>query len=221
VIPTRNVSLVCWVCEESFQVEEPRGYAYLGRGSDLCPRPIGPDPLPQLVHTCPKCGFAGDGRAFEAAQADEQVRLWVLAGGLGGVETDGAGCAKYQRAAQCHANRRKPSPFQLSEYYLAASWSAQLEGAPEAAGALQEQAARYLEQALLEGEVADGERAIMTYLAGELHRRSGAFQVALQLFDEAAVEFTRHGGPKWLLCALGQQAGLAREGSAESAELAG
>jgi hypothetical protein len=137
------------------------------------------------------------------------------------VDTDGAGRAKYQRAARCHAKRRKPSPFQLSEYYLAASWSAQLEGVPESAGALQEQAARYLEQALLDGEIADRERAIMTYLAGELHRRSGAFQAALQLFDEAAIEFTRHGGPSWMLRALGQQAGLAREGSAESTELAG
>ena len=218
---TRSVSLLCWVCDETFEVEEPRSYAFSGRGSDLCPRPVGRNPLPFLVHTCPTCGFTGDGRSFAAAQADGQVRQWVLAGGLSELPTDGdTAHVRYERAALCHARRQCPSPLQLSEYYLAASWAAQLEGAAEVVRAFQEQAARYLEQALLTSEIADDERAIMSYLAGELHRRVGEFEAALQLFDESALEFTRHGGPKWLLRALGQQAGLAKRGSSEGAELA-
>jgi hypothetical protein len=108
----------------------------------------------------------------------------------------------------------------VAEFYLAASWSAQLEGAAEVAGPFQEEAARNLEGALLMGEVVDEERAVMSYLAGELRRRLGEFEAALQLFDQAALEFTRHGGPKWLIRALGQQAGLAKQRSAEGAALA-
>ncbi len=69
-------------------------------------------------------------------------------------------------------------------------------------------------------QVAEDERAVMTYLAGELRRRLGEFEAALQLFDEAALQFTQHGGPRWLMRALGQQAGLAKQGSAEAAPLA-
>lgn len=200
--------------------EEPRSYAVSGRGSDLCPRPLGRNPLPLLVHTCPTCGFTGDGRAFDPDEEDEQVREWVLAGGLAAAEATGeSGAAKYLRAALCHARRCRPSLLQIAEYYLAASWSAQLEDQPQAAPPFQEQAAGYLEHSLLVGEVPDPDRAVMTYLAGELRRRLGQFQAALQLFDEAALEFTRHGGPRWLLAALGNQAGLAREGSAEDAPL--
>jgi hypothetical protein len=218
---TRSVELLCWVCGESFQGEEPRSYTVSGRGSDLCPRPIGGNPLALLIHVCPTCGFAGDGRAFAPEEADEQIRQWVLGGGAAAVPTDGgAAHLRYERAALCHAHRQRPSPLQMFEYYVAASWSAQIEEVPEAARGAQVEAAHHLEQALLAGEVANEERAIMNYLAGELHRRTGDFKVALQLFDESAIEFTRHGGPKWLISALGQQAGLAKRESTESAELA-
>jgi hypothetical protein len=175
-----------------------------------------------LVHACPRCGFAGDARAFEAEQADEQVRAWVLGGNAAAeaVRDADSGYGRYQRAALCQARRKRASALQIGEFYLAASWSAQLEGAPEEAPPFQAEAARYLERALLTEEVGEGERAVMTYLVGELRRRLGEFEAALQLFDQAAVEFTRHDGPRWLLRALGQQAGLAKEKSAAGAALA-
>jgi len=218
---TRSVTLLCWVCGESFQGEEPCSYTVSGRGSDLCPRPVGGNPLALLIHTCPDCGFTGDGRAFAQEQADEQVREWVLGGGLSELPTDGdTAHLRYTRAALCHAHRQQPSALQIFEYHVASSWSAQLEGALDAARAAQADAVRCLEQALLADEVTSEERAIMNYLAGELCRRVGDFKAALQFFDESALEFTRHGGPKWLLRALGQQAGLAKRESTESAELA-
>jgi hypothetical protein len=218
---TRRVELVCWACGGAFQGEEPRSYTVSGRGSDLCPRPIGGNPLALLIHVCPSCGFAGDGRAFAPEQADEQARKWVLGGGMSSPPADGeAAHLRYERAALCHAHRERPSSLQLFEYYVAASWSAQIAEAPEAARAAQVEAARRLEQALLAGEVTNEERAIMNYLAGELHRRTGDFKAALQLFDESAIEFARYGGPKWLINALGQQAGLAKRESSESVELA-
>ena len=219
---TREIRLRCWVCEEEYDSEQPQSYQLHGRGSDLCPRPAGPSPLPLLLHTCPRCGFIGDEAAFDPEQADEQVREWVLAGGLAtsAREVPDSGHGQYVLAAMCHERRRRPSPFQLAELYLAASWSAQLEEAVEEVPRLQAEAARYLESALLLGEIAEEERAVMTYLAGELRRRLGEFDVALQLFDEAAITFTHHGGPRWLLRALGQQAGMAKNRSAEPAPLA-
>ncbi|MBN1458377.1 MAG: DUF2225 domain-containing protein [Armatimonadetes bacterium] len=218
----REIELQCWVCGEQFVREEPRKYAVAGRGSDLCPQPIGIDPLPLLLHTCPGCGFTGDGRAFAAAQEDEQVRSWIRAGGLTRVadEMPESGFARYEMAALCHGRRVAPSPLQLAEYYLAASWEAQIEKVDEVVGDYQEKAVQYLEQALLVGEIEDKERAVMTYLVGELRRRLGEFEAALSLFDEAAVLFAQHGGPKWMVRALGQQAKMARERSTESAPLA-
>jgi hypothetical protein len=193
---TLTIRLHCWVCDQRFEAEQPRSYALSGRGSDLCPRPVGLNPLPLLVHICPNCGFTGDGRGFDPEQADDQVQEWVLAGGLTALDRDSdRSDVKYERAALCHARRRRPSPLQVAEFYLAASWSAQLEEAPERAPSYQEEAA-------------------------ELRRRLGEFEAALQLFDEAAVEFTQHGGPRWLLQALGQQAGLAKQRSSAEAELA-
>jgi uncharacterized protein (DUF2225 family) len=219
---TREIELACWVCGEVFVREEPRGYAVAGRGSDLCPQPAGVNPLPLLLHTCPTCGFTADGRGFHPDQEDEQVREWVLAGGLSRVaaqmpETD---YVRYEIAALCHARRRDPSLLQLAEYYLAASWLAQIEGAEDVLADYQAEAARHLERALLIGELEENERAVMTYLVGELRRRLGEFDVALQLFDEAAVQFAQYGGPKWMIRALGQQAKMARERSTEAAPLA-
>jgi hypothetical protein len=221
-VRTREIDLECWVCGERFVGKEPRSYAVGGRGSDLCPKPLDQNPLPLMLHTCPGCGFTGDGRAFHASQADEQVREWVLARGLAEAarQVPDSGYARYELAALCHGRRRRVSALQLAEYYLAASWSAQLEQAEGVAPQYQAEAAKHLERALLVGEVADEERAVMTYLVGELRRRLGEFEAALQLFDEAAIQFTQHGGPTWLLRALGQQAGLAKEGSADPAPLA-
>lgn len=220
---TREIELECWVCGERFAAEEPRSYAVAGRGSDLCPKPFGPNPLPLLVHSCPTCGFTGDGRAFHSSQKDDQVREWVLAGGLARAASDlpDSGYAKYEMAALCHRRRRTPSALQLAEFYLAASWSAQLEDVEDAVEDYQAEAVSHLERAVLAGEVEDSERAVMIYLAGELRRRTGEFEAALQLFDEAAVEFTRHGGPRWLVSALGQQANLAKQRSRAAASLPG
>ena len=219
---TREIELQCWVCGEVFVREEPRGYAVAGRGSDLCPQPAGLNPLPLLLHTCPTCGFTADGRGFDPSQLDEQVREWVLAAGLSrtAAQLPEADYARYEIAAICHGRRRDPSPLQLAEYYLAASWSAQLDDAPDVVPDYQAEAARHLERALLMGELEENERAVMTYLVGELRRRLGEFDAALRLFDEAAIQFTQHGGPKWLIRALGQQARMARERSTDGAALA-
>ena len=109
---TRTVGLHCWVCGESFEVEEPRSYTVSGRGSDLCPRPVGFNPLPMLVHSCPNCGFSSDSRGFAAEQADEGVREWALAGGLKGIGSDPKSAhGMYERAALCHARREQlPDP---------------------------------------------------------------------------------------------------------------
>ena len=175
-----------------------------------------------LLHTCPTCGFTADGRGFDPSQLDEQVREWVLAAGLSrtAAQLPEADYARYEIAAICHGRRRDPSPLQLAEYYLAASWSAQLDDAPDVVPDYQAEAARQLERALLMGELEEKERAVMTYLVGELRRRLGEFDAALRLFDEAAIEFTQHGGPKWLIRALGQQARMARERSTDDATLA-
>ena len=219
---TREIELDCWVCGERFMREEPRAYAMAGRGSDLCPQPVGFNPLPLLLHTCPTCGFTADGRGCQSSQDDEQVRDWVLAGGLTRVadEMPDTDYARYEMAALCEARRRQPSALQLAEYYLAASWQAQLDQALDVVGDYQEKAAQYLEQALLVGELEDTERGVMTYLVGELRRRLGEFEAALKLFDEAAVQYAEYGGPKWMVKALNQQARMAREGSTEAAPLA-
>ncbi len=219
---TREIELACWVCGEVFLREEPRAYALTGRGSDLCPQPVGVNPLPLLLHTCPTCGFTADGRGFQSSESDEGVREWVLAGGLSSVvaQLPEAEYTRYEIAAVCHGRRREPSALQLAEYYLAASWLAQLEGALDVVADYQSEAAQHLERALLIGEIEDKEQAVMTYLVGELRRRLGEFDAALQLFDEAAVQFTQHGGPKWMISALGQQARMAKEQSAEAAPLA-
>ncbi len=84
----------------------------------------------------------------------------------------------------------------------------------------QEKAAQYLEQALLVGELEEKEKAVMTYLVGELRRRLGEFEAALKLFDEAAIQYAEHGGPRWMVRALNQQTRMARERSTQGAPLA-
>ncbi|MCJ7752274.1 MAG: DUF2225 domain-containing protein [Armatimonadetes bacterium] len=219
---TREIELDCWVCGERFMRDEPRAYAMTGRGSDLCPQPVGFNPLPLLLHTCPTCGFTADGRGFQPSRDDDQVRNWVLAGGLTRVadEMPDTDYSRYEMAALCEARRIQPSALQLAEYYLAASWQAQLDEALDVVDDYPEKAAQYLEKALLVGELDDEERAVMTYLVGELRRRLGEFEAALRLFDEAAVQYAEYGGPKWMVRALNQQAKMARERSSETAMLA-
>jgi len=95
---------------------------------------------------------------------------------------------------------------------LRAAWCCVDEGDTEAERYFRRQSAWMFERAL---EAYDGverdERAVLTYLVGELWRRIGDTTVAAQWFDHVADEVLDTDSQQWLIAAANQQRDCPRE----------
>lgn len=187
----RDVRLRCPVCERNFtsrEVVSTNGFG--GKRTDFQVRAAGEQPTPYLVHLCPTCGYAGRIELFaEDAVATPAVieRVWteltprLTAEGVTGSE-------KCEFAAKV-ALWAGASPSELGDLYLRASWCCVDEGDIEAERYFRRHAAWSFESALAEWDGVDStDRALLTYLVGELWRRIGDDRKAREWYDRVANE---------------------------------
>jgi len=172
-----------------------------GQDTDFYPHYWGFNPLPHFVHRCPGCGFVAYKDEFE-----EPVQK------ISGLQTLGlpkdpndSGINRYSDAAAYYAEKGADKLL-VANCYLRAGWCARIEGRKEEEQVMLTKAAQWFTEALEEGSVDVRQRAVIAYLIGELHRRCGRFDEALEFFERAKRESPK----EWLSSVIERQAGLAR-----------
>jgi uncharacterized protein (DUF2225 family) len=214
----QQIELQCPVCETRFRSQAVISTnSFGGKRTDFHERAAGTQPLPYLVHMCSSCGYTGAERDFtDEADVTPVVRehVWTeLAPQLTAAPNRGAvlGSEKYEAAAKV-AEWQGLEPRHVADLLLRAAWCCVDEGDMEAERFFRRKAAWAFERALdaFDG-VAREERAVLTYLVGELWRRVGDARGAREWFDRVPGEVVDPATQQWVLDAARQQRDCPRE----------
>lgn len=210
----RHIDLTCPVCGNRFNSQAVLSTnAFGGKRTDFHERAAGTQPLPYFIHLCARCGYAGCERDFsEEAEVGPLLKEHVwdeLAPRLpSGVVT---GSDKYEFAAKV-AIWQGAEPRRIADLLLRAAWCCVDEGDIEAERYFRRQAAWMFERALASYDgVEREERAVLTYLVGELWRRCGDSAKARTWFERVPQEVTGEPLQQWVLDAARQQRDCPRE----------
>jgi uncharacterized protein len=202
------IQLRCPVCTKTFTSQAVMSTNSLGgEATDFHVRAIGIQPLGYLVHRCERCGYAGTEEQFSedtTLMPGLEGRIWnELAPHLGCDSPTGS--EKYEFAAKV-ATWQGDAPRRVGELWLHAAWCAMDEDDVEAERFYRRHAVRVFEDALAtHGGIDRDERALVTYLVGELWRRIGDTAKARRLFNKVPDEITSLTKQRWLLDAARQQ----------------
>lgn len=206
-----TIALRCVWCDRDFDTSAVVSTnSFGGKRTDFHERAAGTQPLPYLVHACPRCGFTGAERDFGTVVIDTYQRA-LLAGVVTPFGGDAPPCGsdKYDRAARicevlCAGEHR-----QIADLWLRAAWCAVDERDTEAERFYRLRAVRAFEQSM-GGDLGD-ERPLVTYLIGELWRRIGDAEKACEWFDRVPSEITDAHMQQWILDVAAQQRHRPRE----------
>jgi uncharacterized protein len=207
-----EIELTCPICSYTFSSQAVLSTSLLGKRTDFHERAEGAQPLPYLIHTCSKCGYTGVEHDFDDEAALEPAvreHVWdelapkLPIGTLTGSE-------KYEFAAKV-AMWQGAEPRRVADLFLRAAWCCVDEGDVEAERYFRRFAAWGFEGALESQQVDRDERALVTYLVGELWRRIGDVARARQWFDRVPSEVTNAKDQKWVVRAARQQRDQPRE----------
>jgi uncharacterized protein (DUF2225 family) len=209
-----EIHLTCPACRTQFASRLITSCGNRGQDTDFRPHYWGLDPLPHFVHTCPSCEFSGltddfvePGTEAERVDHDEPPARPF---------DDTPGSRKYELAAERYAAAQQPEHRLVGDLYLRASWCARLEAAPAREASLQRQAILHFEAALEDPDLGRDERAVITYLAGELYRRVGCFDFAQAMLARCSELEWPEEELGWLRPLVEQQTRLARQGIADN-----
>lgn len=178
-------SLTCPCCKHGFESQLVIGYQVGEKDADFCPRYTDGNPLPQLMHVCPQCGFVGfeaDYRQLTDEGRIEKIRTllngfhWKPGDNLGGAE-------RFRRAALIATYSGKRSA-EVADLYLQATWCSRMEGEhDDEQRNARRKAVKYFELALKAEEFSPDDLPVVHYLVGELYRRLGDTENAREHFS--------------------------------------
>lgn len=212
----KQIDLTCPICETRFTSHAVLSTnSFGGKRTDFHERAAGAQPLPYLIHICGRCGYAGGERDFsDEADVSPVLREHVLdelAPRLPEVGGTIPGSAKYEFAAKVAA-WQGAEPRRIADLYLRAAWCCVDEGDVEAERFFRRHAAWQFEAALSSYDGAEREeRAVLTYLVGELWRRIGDLALAGEWFDRVESEVMDPAAQRWVLDAAWQQRSCPRD----------
>lgn len=183
-------TLHCPACAHALTSPLVGAFEVAGTDTDFCPQYRGGNPLPALVHVCPLCGYCGFEPDFAPIE-DESV-LDGVRGALRALEWQVgqllSGAERYRRTALLAVWLGK-SNAEIAELWMQAMWCSRLDGEPEQKERrLRQKAIKYFEIALAEGEFGPEDTAAVHYLLGELKRRAGRPDAALEEFSRVTPE---------------------------------
>ena len=210
----QQIELTCPVCETHFRSQAVVSTnSFGGKRTDFHERAAGTQPLPYLVHMCSHCGYSGSERDFvEENEVSALVKehVWNELAPCLGCGTV-AGSEKYEAAAKV-AEWQGMEPRHVADLLLRAAWCCVDEGDVEAERYFRRKAAWAFERSLDSYDgVSRDERAVLTYLIGELWRRVGDARTAVEWFDRVPGEVTDAQNQQWVLDAARQQRDCPRE----------
>ncbi|HTR79260.1 MAG TPA: DUF2225 domain-containing protein [Gemmatimonadaceae bacterium] len=210
----QQIELHCPICETQFRSQTVVATnSFGGKRTDFHERAAGTQPLPFLIHVCNRCGYSGAERAFAEETDVSDVlkeRVWnELAPSLSSGSL--AGSEKYEAAAKV-AEWQGRETRHVADLLLRAAWCCVDEGDIEAERFFRRKSAWKFAEALESfDEVARDERAVLTYLVGELWRRVGDINTAREWFDRVDAEITDGVAQQWVIDAAAQQRDCPRE----------
>jgi uncharacterized protein (DUF2225 family) len=203
----RQIELRCPVCDNEFKSQSVVSTnAFGGKRTDFHERAAGTQPLAYLIHMCGECGYSGGEADFTPATDVSPVLKQHVLEELAPLRPSlVCGSEKYEAAAKV-AQWQGMEPRHIADLLLRASWCCVDEGDVEAERYYRRQAAWMFEESL---QAYDGvprdERAILTYLVGELWRRIGDIKKATAWFDRVTGEVTDPQTQQWVVDAADQQ----------------
>lgn len=203
----RQIELSCPICGNSFQSQAVvTTNAFGGKRTDFHERAAGTQPLAYLIHMCDECGYSGgEGDFNHEAEISPLLKEHVLTELAPAVTPSTPGSTKYEAAAKV-AEWHGIEERQVADLLLRAAWCCVDEGDIEAERYYRRHAAWTFEKALAryDGVSAD-ERAVLTYLVGELWRRIGDLRQSSDWFDRVRDEVVDSASQHWILAAAEQQ----------------
>lgn len=204
----RRIELRCPICDNCFHSEAVVATnAFGGKRTDFHERANGKQPLAYLVHMCRTCGYSGLERDFtEDAEVSVGLKehVWKELAPLATTATT-TGSEKYEAAAKV-AEWQGADSRRIADLWLRASWCCVDECDVEAERYFRRLAARCFETALAAYDgVAPGERAVITYLVGELWRRIGDTKLAHEWLGRVADEVIDPDTQQWVILVADQQ----------------
>jgi uncharacterized protein (DUF2225 family) len=203
----RQIELSCPICGTSFQSQAVvTTNAFGGKRTDFHERAAGTQPLAYLIHMCSGCGYSGGERDFtNEAEVSPLLKEHVLNELAPRVPQPTTGSGKYEAAAKV-AEWQGLEDRQIADLLLRAAWCCVDEDDTEAERYFRRHAAWAFERALgkYDGVGAD-ERAVLTYLVGELWRRIGDLKQAEEWFDRVPGEVSDEASQQWVIAAALQQ----------------
>jgi hypothetical protein len=210
----QQIDLRCPICDHRFRSQAVVSTnSFGGKRTDFHERAAGTQPLPYLVHMCQRCGYCGSERDFsEEADVSPMLKEHVwneLAPQVGTGPITGS--EKYEAAARV-AEWQGMEVRYVADLLLRAAWCCVDEGDIEAERFFRRKAAWAFEAALASYDgVAREERAVLTYLVGELWRRIGDDRQAAIWFNRVPGEINDPQSQQWILDAARQQRDCPRE----------
>lgn len=210
----RHIGLTCPICSNRFESQAVLSTnSFGGKRTDFHERAAGAQPLPFFIHMCSRCGYAGSERDFsDEAEVSPLLKehVWdelaprLAAGALTGSE-------KYEAAAKV-AIWQGCEPRRIADLLLRAAWCCVDEGDIEAERFFRRQAAWMFERSLASFDgVEQEERAVLTYLVGELWRRVGDLSKGRDWFNAVEGEVVSLQTQQWVVDAARQQRDCPRE----------
>jgi uncharacterized protein (DUF2225 family) len=203
----RQIELRCPVCDNEFKSQSVVSTnAFGGKRTDFHERAAGTQPLAYLIHMCGECGYSGGEADFTAPTDVSPVLKQQVLKELAPLRSSLiSGSEKYEAAAKV-AQWQGMESRHIADLLLRAAWCCVDEGDVEAERYFRRLAAWMFEEALSAYDgVSRDERAILTYLVGELWRRIGDVQLAAHWFDAVAAEVTDLQNQQWVMDAADQQ----------------
>lgn len=204
----RQIQLQCPICGALFHSQAVVSTnAFGGKRTDFHERATGTQPLAYLVHMCNECGFSGGVRDFTPeVEVSPVVREHVLnrfASVKASIEATGS--EKYEAAAKV-AEWQGMESRHIADLLLRAAWCCVDEGDVEAERYFRRHAAWAFEKALENYDtIPREERAVLTYLVGELWRRIGDLTQAGAWFGLVPDEIIDPPAQQWIADAAHQQ----------------
>lgn len=213
--------LTCPACSWEFSTQTVLSTnAFGGKRTDFHERAAGAQPVQYFVQACPNCHYAGAQDDFTGERAREHAEdalrsNWLrhrtirIMEGIPGTAIPGA--IKWELAALC-ALAAGYSLQTVADRYLRASWCCVDDGDIEAERYYRVHAARSFAMVLAEFDTIErDQRAVITYLVGELWRRIGDLKQAREWFDKVESEVIDPETQQWVVAAAIQQRDCPRE----------
>lgn len=199
--------MACPVCEHRFTVDSVDSCGSHGSDSDFRPHYWGSDPLESFVHSCVECGFSGYEEDYREGVTEPVIRKIrkFLSPRTRDLRRAHAPFFRYEFLALIYEWEDRCS-LEVGDSFLKASWVARERSNREKERLYQREAVRRYEEALEIGECRDqSQRAVISYLVGDLHRRLNRRRRAETWFHRAKEEYDLVGAEGDELMWLGDQ----------------